>query len=170
MRKIPPPSRSLVAGSVFVSVAGNESTKILIIQAYSFPLIRTPAVQLLAQDIAIHAFTPSDGSESAAIKVIHRTSQQQAVNDDTPSQVDNLRHALAQLIASMNPNPDHIPAPDLLLFDKVQINLPQSTHEGEITKISWDFTCNEWKFFIESSKDVVSAWYVSPDLERIDEG
>ncbi|MFK8112854.1 MAG: hypothetical protein AB8B91_11660 [Rubripirellula sp.] len=122
-------------------------------------------MELIAQDISVHAFTPSDGSESAAIKVVHRTSLQQAVNQDTPSQVHNMRKAIAQLIDAMNPNPDHIPPPSLLLFDKVNIELPQSTHNGEITKIAWDFKREEWKFYVESTKTVVSNWYVAPDLK-----
>lgn len=126
-------------------------------------------MQLLAEEISIQAFTPSDGTESAAIKVIHRTSQQQVVNDDTPSQVDNLRAALGQLVKSMNPNPDNIPQPSFLPFDKVKISLPQTTHEGEVTRISWDFTCSEWKFYVESTKEVVTAWYVAPDLQLLED-
>jgi hypothetical protein len=125
-------------------------------------------MQLLSQDLAVHAFTPADGSQSAAIKLVHRVTQQQVVVDQTPSQVDNLRKAIKKLITSMNPNPDLIPLPDLLPFDKVKISLPQTTHDGEITKINWDFKTNEWKYYVESPKEVVTNWYVAADLQLRD--
>lgn len=126
-------------------------------------------MQLIAEDIAIHLFTPDDGSESAAIKVVHRTNHQEAVNNDTESQRDNLRGALKQLIASMNPNPDHIPPPQLLLFDRVRVNLPQSTHDGQVVRVSWDFPRLEWRYFVECPQQVVTGWYVEADLELMDE-
>ncbi len=124
-------------------------------------------MHLLADDILIHAFTPDDGSQSAAIKIAHRTSRQEVVNRDTGSQVENCRRALQQLVASMNPNPEHIPAPKLILFDQVRVRLPESVHEGKIQRISWDFPRNEWKFFVECPKQVVSNWYVAADLDLI---
>ena len=129
----------------------------------------TSNVQLLATDIAIHAFTPDDGTESAAIKVVHRTAHEEVVNNETPSQRENLRRALAQLVASMNPNPDHIPAPKLILFDRVRVRLPESVHEGEVARISWDFTRGEWKFYVECPNHLVSTWYVLADLDLLED-
>ena len=69
----------------------------------------------------------------------------------------------------MNPNPDHIKAPSLMMFDHVRILLPQSVHEGRITKLSWDFTTSEWKYYAECRNNVVSAWYDVADLELMEE-
>jgi len=126
-------------------------------------------VHLIAEDIAIQLFTPDDGSESAAIKVVHRTSHKEAVNNDTVSQRDNLRRAVKQLIASMNPNPEHIPPPSFLLFDRVRVKLPQSTHDGRVVRVSWDFPRSEWRYFVECPKQVVTGWYVAADLDLLDE-
>jgi anti-sigma factor ChrR (cupin superfamily) len=126
-------------------------------------------MQLTNDEIIIHAYTPDDGSESSAVKVVHRTGRESAMNNDTPSQVDNLRNALQQLCSMLNPNPDHIPPPELLPFDKVQINLPESAQRGEVTKISWDFPGSEWRFFVQSPKEVASNWYILADLELREE-
>ena len=126
-------------------------------------------MQLLSSDIAIHAFTPDDGSESAAIKVVHRTAREEIVNNETPSQRENLRRALMQLIAATNPNPEHIPPPTLILFDRVRVNLPESVHEGEVSRLSWDFTRGEWKFFVDCPNHLVSSWYVLADLDLLEE-
>ncbi len=126
-------------------------------------------MHLIAEDIAIQLFTPDDGSESAAIKVVHRTSKKEAVNNDTVSQRDNLRRALLQLIASMNPNPDHISPPQFLLFDKVRVSLPQSAHDGQVVRVSWDFPRSEWRYFVECPKHVVTGWYVAADLDLLEE-
>jgi hypothetical protein len=126
-------------------------------------------VHLLAEDIVVHAFTPDDGSQSNAIKVVHRTSRQEVVNADTNSQKENLRRALHRLIESMNPNPEHIPRPKLLLFDRVQVNLPESVHGGQIAQISWDFPRNEWEYYVECPQAVVSTWYVAADLELLED-
>lgn len=126
-------------------------------------------MQLLAQEISIHAYSPDDGSDSAAIKVLHRTSRQEAISNDTDSQWHNFRRALQALIAQMNPNPDHIPPPRLILFDQVRVNLPQSVHEGKITKLSWDFARTEWQYFVECPNAAVSTWYILADLHWLDE-
>lgn len=126
-------------------------------------------MQVTSEEITIHAFTPDDGSESAAIKVVHRGSQQASVCDGTGSQLENLRRAMIALMQTLNPNPDHIKAPMLLMFDRVRIQLPESVHEGRISKLSWDFTSAEWKYYVECHNDVVSAWYVLADLERLEE-
>jgi hypothetical protein len=126
-------------------------------------------VQLLATDIEIHAFTPDDGTESAAIKVVHRTERQEVVNNETDSQSVNLRRALQRLVATMNPNPDHIPLPKLTLFDPVRVKLPESVHDGEIARISWDYTREEWKYFVECPNQNVSTWYVAADLDLLEE-
>jgi hypothetical protein len=125
-------------------------------------------VQLLADEIAIHAFIPDDGSESAAVKITHRTSQHEVINHDTNSQWHNFRHGLFALIASINPNPDHIPPPKLVLFDHVRVNLPQSVHEGQITRLSWDYARSEWQYFVQCPKEVVSTWYIAADLLWLD--
>lgn len=126
-------------------------------------------MQLLAEDISIHLFAPDDGTESAAIKVVHRTNHKQFVNNDTLSKRENLRRALRQMIAALNPNPDHIPLPPLLLFDRVRVNLPQSTHDGQVVRINWDFPRSEWRYFVECPKEVVSDWYVAADLDLMDD-
>lgn len=135
----------------------------------SFRLFGVSIVQLIADDISVHAFSPDDGSQSAAIKVKHRTSHHQVINNDTASQRENLRRGLRDLLASMNPNPDRIPDSKLMLFDSVRVLLPQSVHVGEIRRISWDFNSHEWKYFVECPNRAVTTWYVGADLEQVDE-
>jgi hypothetical protein len=126
-------------------------------------------MQLIAQEISIHALTPYDGSTSAAIKVVHRTLRDEATNDDTASQKENLRRAVRQLIQSMNPNPEHITIPSLVIFDSVRVQLPNSHHDGQIKKIAWDFTRREWKYFVACHRRVVSAWYELADLQSLED-
>lgn len=126
-------------------------------------------MQLSNTDILIHAFTPDDGSESAAVKVSHKTMREEVVNNETISPRHNLRLALFQLVEKMNPNPANIPNPRLVPFDHVQVNLPQSVHEGEVTRLSWDFPRREWRYFVECPNRAVSTWYVLADLDQVDE-
>ncbi len=121
-------------------------------------------MQLHHDDIIIHTFTPDDGSESAAVKVVHRTGREQVIVNDTPSQLDNLRQVISKLCSKINPNPKHISLPKMFPFDKVQIHLPESTQRGEITKISWDFPNKEWRFYVVSPKEVATNWYIGADL------
>ena len=58
-------------------------------------------MQLLANEIKIFAFTPDDGSESAAIRVVHRTNQEEFINNETTSQRENLRRGLLEMVASI---------------------------------------------------------------------
>lgn len=127
-------------------------------------------MQLLASDILIHAFTPDDGSSSAAIKIVHRTGRQEVINHDTDSQRENLRRAVLAMVAKLNPNPELIPPPALLLFEQVRVHLPQSVHEGQIARISWDFARGEWTYFVECASPLVSTWYVQADLSVLEPG
>ena len=126
-------------------------------------------MELIADDIAIHVFVPDDGSESAAVKVVHRPSQQEVVNDESASQRDNMRTGLFDLIQLINPNPDHIRRPKLLLFDPVSVRLPDTVHDGEITRLAWDFVSKEWKYYVQCSQRAVTQWYFAADLERLDD-
>ena len=126
-------------------------------------------MQVLAEDIAIHAFEPDDGGESSAVRVLHRTMRQEAINSDTNSQWHNFRAALRELLAKINPNPDHIPASKLLLYDHVRVSLPQSVHEGQITRLSWDFRRTEWQYFVKCPNEAVTTWYIGADLTWLDE-
>jgi hypothetical protein len=49
------------------------------------------------------------------------------------------------------------------------VTLPESIHEGEIRRLSWDFASHEWKYFVECPKHVVTTWYVDADLELREE-
>ena len=122
-------------------------------------------MQIRSEDIAIHAFTPSDGSPSAAIKVVHRQTGKEVVNDASESQRTNLRNAIRDLVKAMNPSPEQIRPPELVLFDQVRVNLPNTFHQGEITDLTWDFTRGEWNYFVECSEKKVSDRYVVADLE-----
>lgn len=126
-------------------------------------------MQIRADDIAIHAFTPSDGSESAAIKVVHRQSGKEVINDSTPAQRTNLRHAVLELVMGMNPSPDQICAPLILLFDRVRVNLAQSFHDGQVMDLTWDYKRAEWKYFVECNESKVTNWYVAADLDVLDD-
>jgi hypothetical protein len=72
-------------------------------------------------------------------------------------------------MAKMNLHPDHIPQPMLMIFDHVRVNLPQSIHEGQVTRLSWDFTRGEWQYFVQCPKEVVSTWYIGADLQWLDQ-
>ncbi len=124
-------------------------------------------MQIRSEDIAIHAFTPSDGSPSAAIKVVHRHSGKEIVNDVTPSQHANLRNAMIELIKVMNPVPEQIPAPAFVPFDRVRVRLPKTFHDGEVRDLTWDFTREEWNYFVECSEQKVSNRYVDADLQLL---
>ncbi len=126
-------------------------------------------VQIRSDDITIQLFSPYDGSESAAIKVVHRHSGKEVVNDSTLSQRDNLRHAMRELVGLINPDPDSIVMPELTLFDRVKVQLPQSVHDGEVRDLSWDYTRAEWKYFVECSAPKVTNWYVRADLQLHEE-
>lgn len=122
-------------------------------------------MQLMAQELAIHSLTPYDGSKSAAIKVVHRTSREEAENCDTPLQTENLRRAVLALMQKMNPNPDHIKAPKLVIYDTVRVRLPDSFQDGRIDRVAWDFKRKEWKYYVACKHAVASAWYEAADLE-----
>lgn len=124
-------------------------------------------MQLMSQEIAIHSLTPYDGSTSAAIKVVHRATRKEATNDETPSQTENLRRAIRELLYLMNPNPDHIAIPKLMIFDAVRVRLPDSFHDGHIEKIAWDFKRRDWKYFVQCHRKVVSSWYELADLDTL---
>lgn len=126
-------------------------------------------MELIAEDIVVHSFVPDDGSSSSAIKVQHRTTRQEYSNSDTDSQRENMRRAMRQLIEAMNPNPDLIPQPILLPFDRVRVKLPESTHDGLIERISWDFPREEWKYFVQCGHDGASSWYADADLQPADD-
>lgn len=125
-------------------------------------------MQVAVDDFLIHAFDPSDGSESDAIRVVHKSSRHEVISNEDVSQWHNCRRALIQLCAAMNPNPDHIPPPKLMLFDHVRVSLPQSVHEGQVTKLSWDFTRAEWQYFVQCPVHAVTTWYISADLQWLD--
>jgi hypothetical protein len=126
-------------------------------------------VQVRADDIAISEFTPSDGSPSAAIKVVHRPSGKESVNNATQSQLSNLRGAIVDLLRQLNPSPDQIKAPAMVLLDEVRIHLPESVHEGFIRDLTWDYTAAQWKYFVSCGESRVDNWYVGADLDRLNE-
>jgi hypothetical protein len=122
-------------------------------------------MQLIAQELVIHSLTPYDGTQSAAVRVVHRTSREEAENGETPVQTENLRRAILALLRKMNPNPDHIKNPSLVIFDIVQVRLPNSYQDGRIERVAWDFKRKEWKYFVECKQTVASTWYEAADLE-----
>ena len=122
-------------------------------------------MQLIAQELAIHSLTPYDGTKSPAIKVVHRTSREEAVNNDTALQTENLRRAILALLEKMNPNPDHIKLPKLVIYDTVRVRLPDSFQDGRIDRVAWDFKRKEWKYYAACKNTVASAWYEAADLE-----
>ena len=122
-------------------------------------------MQLIAQELAIHSLMPYDGTKSPAIKVVHRTSREEAVNNDTAVQTENLRRAILALLEKMNPNPDHIKLPKLVIYDTVRVRLPDSFQDGRIDRIAWDFKRKEWKYYAACKNTVASAWYEAADLE-----
>lgn len=126
-------------------------------------------MELLADDLSVHVFEPDDGSQSAAIKVVHRGSQQEVINQDTPYQRENMRNGLLELITLINPSPDQIRTPPLVLFDEVSVRLAETIHDGVITRIAWDFVTKEWNYYVECQMRAVTQWYQAADLERYDD-
>ncbi|MCG8652215.1 MAG: hypothetical protein MI861_20415, partial [Pirellulales bacterium] len=126
-------------------------------------------MQIRSEDIVIHAFTPSDGSVSAAIKVVHRPSGKEIISDASDSQWGNLRSAMRELIDAMNPNPEQIESPKLLPFDQVRVNLPKTFHQGQIMDLTWDYTCSQWKYYVQCGEQRVSNRYVLADLDLLDD-
>ena len=126
-------------------------------------------MELIADDIAVHLFVPDDGSESASVKVLHRPSHQEVVSDDGVSQYENMRTALFELIQMINPNPDQIRKPKFVLFDPVSIRLPDTVHDGKITRLSWDFVSKEWKYYVQCPQRAVTQWYFAADLGLLED-
>lgn len=126
-------------------------------------------MELIADDFAVHLFIPDDGSPSASIKVVHRPSHLEVVCSETPSQYRNLRCGLFELIQAINPSPDQIRAPRFVLFDPVSVRLPDTVHDGKITRISWDFVSREWKYYVQCAQRAVTQWYFAADLSLLDE-
>lgn len=125
----------------------------------------TPTMQLMAQELTIHSLTRYDGTPSPAIKVVHRTSRDTAENCETPLQTENLRRAILSLLGKMNPNPDHIKIPKLVIYDAVRVRLPDSFQDGRIERVAWDFKRKEWNYYVKCKHVVASTWYESADLE-----
>ena len=122
-------------------------------------------MQLIAQELAIHSLMPYDGTKSSAIKVVHRTSREEAENNDTPLQTENLRRAILLLLQKMNPNPDHIKNPKLVIYDTVRVRSPDSFQDGRIDRIAWDFKRKEWNYYVTCKNTIASTWYEAADLE-----
>ncbi len=125
-------------------------------------------MELGSHEVVIHRFVPNDGNNCSAVKVVHKTSRSEVLNDDTVSQRENLRRAMTILCNKINPNPAHIESPRYMMFDHVKVRLPQSFHEGDIVKIHWDFTPSRWKYYVDCHNEHISAWYDADDL-RIEE-
>jgi len=126
-------------------------------------------MELIADDIAIHVFVPDDASDSAKVKVVHRQSHQEVVNSESGSQRDNMRTGLLELIQMINPNPNNIRKPRLVLFDLVTVRLADTVHDGEITRQAWDFVSKEWKYYVQCPQRAVTQWYFAADLDRNDD-
>ena len=126
-------------------------------------------MELVADDIAVHLFIPDDGSVSAKIKVVHRPSHQEVVSNETSSQRHNTRTGLFELIQMINPNPNQIRKPRFVLFDPVSVRLPDTVHDGEITRQAWDFVSKEWKYYVQCPQRAVTQWYFAADLDCTDE-
>ena len=121
-------------------------------------------MELGSHEVVIHRFVPDDENDCAAVRVTHKASRTQVINDDTVSQRENLRRAMTILCEKINPNPAHIEPPGYMMFDQVKVRLPDSLHEGEITKILWDFTPSRWKYYVDCHNDHLSRWYDADDL------
>ncbi|TWU47071.1 C2 domain-containing protein [Rubripirellula reticaptiva] len=126
-------------------------------------------MQLIARDVLIHRFVPDEGEPSTAVRVTHRTNRTEVINEETVSPRDNLRRALAELVAILNPHPDHIREPRLQLFDEVTLKLPESTQDGRILEMKWNFTSREWFYFVECRNTHASGEYVIADLQLFEE-
>lgn len=125
-------------------------------------------MEIRASDLLIKLFEPDDQSESAIIKLQHRPSQVEVINGETVSQRENLRRSVHELIDKMNPKPDKIMQPRFVLFDQVKVHMPDTIHDGEVARQTWDFTSSQWKYFVDCHHSHVNAWYFSADLDLND--
>ncbi|QDT04747.1 hypothetical protein K227x_31420 [Rubripirellula lacrimiformis] len=126
-------------------------------------------MHLVSKDILIHRFVPDDGAPTAAVRVTHRTERKDAICNATISPHDNLRTAMAELVEKLNPHPDHIGRPKLLMFDEVTLKLPESTQDGLITEMLWNFTRSQWQYFVKCRNDHASGVYDFADLQLFEE-
>lgn len=122
-------------------------------------------MEIRASDMLIKLFEPDDQSESAVIKLQHKPSQTEVINAETVSQRENLKRAVRNLIDQMNPKPDKIKQPPYVLFDQVKVHMPDTIHDGEIARQTWDFVSSQWKYFVDCHNSHVNAWYFSADLD-----
>ncbi len=126
-------------------------------------------MQLVARDVIVHRFIPDDGSESTAVRITHRSDRTTCINEETLSPRDNLRRAIARLLDELNPNPDHIGRSQLFLFDDVTLKLPNSTQDGQIREMKWNFTTRQWQYFVECRNAHASGEYDFADLQLFEE-
>ncbi|TWU44521.1 hypothetical protein Poly51_60870 [Rubripirellula tenax] len=124
---------------------------------------------IVAKDVLVHRFVPDEGAPSAAVRVAHRTERVEVINEDTVSPRDNLRLALKTLVQKLNPHPDHIGTPKLYLFDEVTLKLPESTQDGKITEMTWNFTRHHWQYYVECRNSHASGTYDFADLQLFEE-
>jgi hypothetical protein len=68
----------------------------------------------------------------------------------------------------MNPKPDKIKQPRFVLFDQVKVHMPDTIHDGEVARQTWDFASSQWKYFVDCHHSHVNAWYFSADLDLND--
>ena len=121
-------------------------------------------MHLKLDELRVYRFEPEDGTESAAMKVVHRPSQTIVVHDDSDRPVDNLRGALAQLVAEITTNPKLVTKPDFYPADRVTVRLPDSFQEGDVTAIEFNFRTRRWKYDVECRMHTASGSYDSADL------
>jgi hypothetical protein len=121
-------------------------------------------MELIADDISVFLFVPDDGSNSTAVKVVHRPSHRQVIEGASGSQCENFRQGLFELMQLLNPNPDQIRVPRFAPFDLVTVKLPETVHDGKITRLAWDFVSKEWKYYVQCPQRAVTQWYFAADL------
>jgi hypothetical protein len=106
-----------------------------------------------------------DDHPSTAIRVEHRHSGSVVENNDTNSPRENLRRALASLVKQTNPKPSVVTSPNFFPFDLVIVRMPESTQQGFVRGIDFDYKIRRWKYDVACNQSHADGVYDAADLD-----
>ena len=122
-------------------------------------------MHLKSSEIKVDRFRRDDDMPSGAIRIHHRHSDNLIGNNDTNAPRENLRRGLTELVERLNPSPDKITNPNFYPFDDVILQLAESTQEGKIDAIDFDFKTKRWKYRVVCRQRHADGDYDAGDLE-----
>jgi hypothetical protein len=122
-------------------------------------------VHLKIRELKVEQYHPADNHPSAAMRIEHRHSGSVIENNDTNSPRENLRRALSRLMELTNSNPTAVTSPNFFPFDIVIVRMPESTQEGYVRGIDFDYTIKRWKYDVACNQSHASGIYDAADLD-----